>query len=144
MKKNTERGATLMEIVVVIGIAGVLLGMGLPMTWDFYLTSELRAERANAVQYLRVARTRALSNRGESAHGVALVGANFVVFEGANYAGRNVMRDQAFPRSFGITATGTMEFVFAALSGRSASASTTFMTVSGSTTVRVNTEGLVQ
>ncbi len=138
------RGATLMEMIVVIGIAGVLLGMGLPLTWDFYLKSELRSERSNAVQYLRTARTRAMSNRGESAHGMALINSNFVIFEGATYAGRNVARDQAFPKSLGITATGTTEFVFAALSGRSASSSITFITSSGSTTVFVNNEGLIQ
>ncbi len=138
------RGATLMEMIVVIGIAGVLLGMGLPLTWDFYLKSELRSERSNAVQYLRTARTRAMSNRGESAHGMALINSNFVIFEGATYAGRNVARDQALPKSLGITATGTTEFVFAALSGRSASSSITFITSSGSTTVFVNNEGLIQ
>jgi len=144
MSAKSQRGATLMEMIVVVGIAGVLLGTGLPLTWDFDLKSELRAERSNAVQYLRTARTRAMSNRGESAHGVKLVNADFVIFEGPSYAGRNVARDQAFPGSLGITATGTAEFVFAALSGRSASSSMTLVTSSGSTTVSVNNEGLIQ
>lgn len=133
-----------MEMIVVVAIAGILLGMGLPLTWDFYLKSELRAERSNVAQYLRTARTRAMSNRGESAHGMYVATSSFVIFEGSSYAARVAMRDQVFPRSLGITATGTTAFVFAQLSGRSASSSMTLVTSSGSTTVSVNNEGLIQ
>lgn len=143
-KESASDGVTLIEIIVVIAIAGILLGAGIPLTWDFYLQSELRAERANAIAYLRAARTRALSNKGESTHGVAVAGSNFVIFEGASYAGRNVSRDQLFPRSPGITVTGTTEIVFAQLSGRSASSTMLLASPAGGAAVRVNTEGLVQ
>lgn len=143
-KESASNGATLIEIIVVIGIAGILLGVGIPLTWDFYLQSELRAERSNVVAYLRAARTRAMSNKGETTHGVAVAGNNFVIFEGSSYAGRNMSRDQLFPRSPGITATGTTEVVFAQLSGRSASSTMLLASPSGGAAVRVNAEGLIE
>lgn len=139
-----SEGVTLIEIIVVIAIAGILLGVGVPLTWDFYLQGELRAERANAVAYLRAARTRAMSNKGESAHGVAVAGNNFVIFEGPSYAGRNVSRDQLFPRSPGIAVTGTTEVVFAQLSGRSASSTILLASPNAGAAVRVNSEGLIE
>lgn len=139
-----SEGVTLIEIIVVVAIAGILLGAGIPLTWDFYMQSELRAERSNAVAYLRAARTRAMSNKGETAHGVAAAGDNFVIFEGPSYAGRNVSRDQLFPRSPGIIATGTTEVVFAQLSGRAASSTMLFASSSGGAAVRVNSEGLIE
>lgn len=137
-------GVTLIEIIVVIAIAGILLGAGIPLTWDFYIQSELRAERSNAVAYLRAARTRGVSNKGETAHGVAVTADNFVIFEGPSYASRNVSRDQLFPRSPGIVATGTTEIVFAQLSGRTASSTLLLVSSSGGAAVRVNSEGLVE
>lgn len=144
LKESGSDGVTLVEIIVVIAIAGILLGVGVPLTWDFYLRSELRAERSNAAQYLRTARTRAMSSRGESAHGVYVATSSFIIFEGVNYVARTAFRDQIFPRSPGITATGTMEFVFTQLSGRSASSTLILESSVGATTVHINSEGLVE
>lgn len=143
-RESGNAGVTLIEIIVVVAIAGILLGIGIPLTWDFYMQSELRAEHFNAIAYLRAARTRAMSNKGETAHGVAVAGNNFVIFEGASYAGRNVSRDQLFPRSPGITATGTTEVVFAQLSGRTASSTLLLVSPSGGAAVRVNSEGMIE
>lgn len=144
MHDKSRRGTTLVEIIVVVAIAAVLLGFGIPLTWDFYVQSALRAERFNAVMYLRAARTRAMSNKGETAHGVAVTADNFVIFEGPNYAMRNVARDQLFPRSPGIAATGTIEMAFSQLSGRSASSTLLLVNSAGGAAVRVNAEGLIE
>lgn len=137
-------GVTLVEIIIVVAIAGILLGVGIPLTWNFYMQSELHAERSNAVVYLRAARTRAMSNKGETAHGVAVIGGNFVIFEGPSYAGRDVSRDQLFPRSPGIAMSGAVEVVFAQLSGRAASSTLLLAGSSGGAAVRVNSEGLIE
>ncbi|MBI3114654.1 MAG: prepilin-type N-terminal cleavage/methylation domain-containing protein [Candidatus Harrisonbacteria bacterium] len=138
------RGVTLMEVIVTVAIAGILLGIGAPLTWDFYLRNELRAQQSGMIAYLRTARTRAFSNRNQSAHGVFVGANNITIFEGPSYAARNMSRDEVFPRPPGIAAIGTTEFVFAALSGRTASSTITFQSSVDTAHVGVNSEGLVE
>lgn len=80
MKLN--QGFTLIEVVVVLAIMifiamfGVVVDVGV-MKRDAFLD-----EQTKIVTLLEIARSRSMSNLGETKHGVCLVGNTYFVFEG--------------------------------------------------------------
>ncbi len=79
------RGFTLIEIVIVIALAGILMGLGLMLSMDVYRGTLFRSSRDVLVNTLTVARSRAMANMYQSAHGVCYDAPNFVVFRGTSY-----------------------------------------------------------
>ncbi len=136
-------GFSLIEVVVAIGILIVILAMGLPVGFDFYLDYEFDsvAETFNAL--LKQARTQAMANINENAHGVYINSSSFVVFEGTSYATRVVANDQVFPRNSAITVVGAIEQNFLALNGQTASTTYTVSDSRKNRSIFVNMEGLV-
>ncbi|MBI2592682.1 MAG: hypothetical protein HYW37_00775 [Candidatus Colwellbacteria bacterium] len=142
-KNNNLLGLTLIEVIMVIGILGIVLVMGFPAAWDFYLGYQIETERDNLVTLLREARNTSVINRNEMNHGLYFDGNNFVVFEGVNYASRIQAEDRIIPRQGAVTINGPSEIVFTSLSGQ-ATTSTYILTSTGRVRyVYVKSEGTV-
>jgi prepilin-type N-terminal cleavage/methylation domain-containing protein len=137
-------GFTLIELVVVLAIISVVLSWGLAVSFGAYRQAVLSGERDKVVSLLKKARTRALSNAHETAHGVYLDQSGYTLFEGSSYAARNVPLDEVFPGSPGIAVGGISEVVFSQLAATS-TASGTIMLGNGATNfaILVNYEGRV-
>ena len=81
-----SRGFTIVEVLVVIGIASLLLGLGLFISMDAYRSYSFRSERNNFVSVLEKARMLSLVNVGQAAHGVHVTTSTYTIFEGAAYS----------------------------------------------------------
>lgn len=76
------RGFTLVEVLVVIGITGMLLGLGASMGLDAYRVYSFRAEQERVVSILEKARSRAINNIHQTVHGVCYQDFDYIIFEG--------------------------------------------------------------
>lgn len=111
------KGFTLIELLVVIGIAVILLGLSLFIGNDFYRVYALTSERDNLISYIRKARSRALSNYNQSAHGFAMNGSEYTIFQGSSFPARSSTWDQIFYKSPGITLNWQLQGVQNVISG---------------------------
>ena len=136
-------GFTLLEILIVIGIATVLIGFGYLIGFDFYRSQILRSETQTVVSLLRVARSKAMANVNQAPHGFAFRNNTYVMFQGTSYASRDSAYDEITGISPLITATGTQEVVFSQLSGNANAATVMLSTPAASSTISINNEGRI-
>ncbi len=82
MKKipNYQKGLTLIEIMVVIGIFMLIIGFGTIVDLNFVKRDLLKAEEDVIVSSLEKARSRSMNNIFESAHGFCYISPNYIIF----------------------------------------------------------------
>lgn len=120
---KTKTGFTLLEVTIGLAILLVIFSLGLFLSMDFYRTYSFRADENTAITLLRRARSRSLSNINQYEHGIKMVGANYVVFQGPGpnltYASRVVSLDEVFPINSNIVVSwpAPSEVVFDQLTG---------------------------
>src|SRR5437870_6082014 len=87
ISKNKNRGMTLIEIMVAIAILGIILSLGLIISFDSYRGYSFRSESSVVVSILERARSRALNNFYQSPHGVCYdsTNKNYVLFRGSSF-----------------------------------------------------------
>lgn len=139
------KGFTLIEIIIVIAIFVSIVGVGAFVGIDFYQGSSLESERADLVTVLRKARSRALSNINETAHGVYLGGGQYMIFQGSSYAARNSQFDQIVKKPSGVSLSGLNEAVFYPLRGDTSASGTIILTNAAGKTesIEINYEGRI-
>lgn len=140
---DQKRGFTLIEILLVIALVGLLSGFTIVAGTDFYRGYAFRSEVDLAVAALQKARSQALSNLNQTAHGVHLAGDGYTVFEGPTFnpaAPTNAL----VPIQWAAAPADPVDISFEQLSATTASA-TVVLTDGHSRTVRitVNREGRI-
>lgn len=111
------KGLSLVEILLVIMILAVLVGLGLPVSLDFYKSQQLDVHSRGLVQTLRRAQLKAMSVEDDSAFGVYLTNDNYTLFRGDSFASRDVSYDELFDLPQVITVSGIQEVVFLKFEG---------------------------
>ncbi len=121
----TNRGFTLIEILVVMGIVGILFVAGSFMDIGSIGRSLRASEHATLISILQTARGRAMNNIYASAHGVHVEDDEYVLFREFPYS-ESESTNEAFPRNENVTISATanlldaddeIEVVFEQLSG---------------------------
>jgi len=144
MKLN---GFTFLEVLITMGILGIIFAIGLPVGLDFYQRYQFDSEASLFISLLESTRNSAMVNLNESSHGVYIDTDDFVIFQGASYAARDTSQDQNFPRSGSMSVSpccgGLAEIVFSALSGQTASSTFTISHLQKSININVNAEGTI-
>ena len=82
-----NKGISLIEVVVVIGILSVILSLGLVMSLDSYRGYLFRSERTILVSILSKARSQAMGNFFQSPHGVCFddLTKSYIHFKGTHF-----------------------------------------------------------
>lgn len=138
------KGFTLVEVVIVLGIFGLILAIGLPVGIDAYRNYLLTSENRNLMSVLRRAEEFAFSNKNESDYGVYLEGNNFVLFKGSSFAGRDENYDEEYPREPSVLIGGFTEIVFSRNSGNpNATATIVLSNNLASQSIDINEEGAI-
>src|SRR3989344_3351542 len=90
---NNKKGFTLFEMLLAISILVILLAITGPISLNFYNIYQFDSEVDTLISLLEKARSSALANRNESAHGLYFDSGAFVIFQGSSYASRAVALD---------------------------------------------------
>ncbi|HDY73417.1 MAG TPA: prepilin-type N-terminal cleavage/methylation domain-containing protein [Candidatus Jorgensenbacteria bacterium] len=139
---KSQKGFTLLEIMIVIGLFALLVGISIPFGLDVYRSYVLISETRNMVSFLRRAETLSFTNTRNDSYGVMVMNDRFVVFRGASFATRDTAFDEEYLRSPLVIVSGIAHIVFAAVTGRpDIMGTTTFSNGVNEQTVFINEHG---
>lgn len=138
-------GFTLLELLLVIGVAIFIAAFTIPIGFRFFQTQTLDETTDNILGTLRRAQNQAIFQKNDSAFGVKFLPGSYVLFQGNSYAERNQSEDESFTLAGGITISGINEVVFAKLTGRpNTSGTLTIMFSDDSRRLNINAQGKVE
>ena len=139
-----QRGATLLEVMLVVLLLGVLLSVTVPISFRFYNTQR-QTEVVRTVQNtLRMAQLKAQYDIHNSAIGVKILPSQIVLFQGDSYALRTASLDEITQFDPPLTLSDDDEVVFARKSGVPVAETTlSFAQNTSTSTIVVSASGLV-
>lgn len=120
MLKNikVKRGFTLVEVMLVIGILGVIVGLAIPFYQSFQISSALDNAGQEIVQVLRNTQAKAIASQGLSSHGVHFDVNQFIVFAGDIYNPADSDNEIfGLANTVDISTSGSNEIIFSAGEG---------------------------
>ncbi|KKR55704.1 MAG: hypothetical protein UT92_C0001G0047 [Candidatus Curtissbacteria bacterium GW2011_GWA1_40_24] len=147
LKSNSKNGFTIIEITIVIAIMAAIFGFTAVFGMSFYRQYSFFSEKNNLVAILRKARSRAMSNINQSAHGIYIGSSQYVLFQGSSYASRDSQFDQIFDKSKAVSASGLNEAVFSPSRGDSSASGTIILTdinAGRTRAIEINYEGRIK
>ena len=130
--KINQSGFTIIELLLIIGIMSIVGTMSVSFYGRFLTQNGVANTVDQLVNTVRKAQIYSMESRKSSTvgWGVNYSSNTITMFQGATYAGRNVVLDEKFSVSPAITISGLTEIDFARLTGTPNVAPT--ITVSGS------------
>lgn len=135
---------TLIEILLVVGLIGLITAISLPVINDSQYRSELESAIQTTTRALRTAQVNARAISGNSAWGVYLQGDVIVLFRGSSYAGRDPSYDTEYDFADNLTISGISEVVFSVFQGLpSATGNINFSVVGKTGQININTKGVL-
>ena len=144
-KISTDKGFTLLEVLLSIALVGVLAGISMPVLVTLQTKNDLAVAAATIAQSFRRAQVLSLAVDGDTAWGVEVQSGSIVVFKGTSYAARDASYDEIFDLPTSITPSGVSEIVFAKMTGNPQTTGTVTLTTtnSGTSTITVNGKGVI-
>lgn len=138
------RSFTLIEIIIALGILGLLVSLTLPMGMNFYRIQQLESSSQEIMQTLRLAQQKAVFQERDSSFGVYFSPSAYILFQGASYGSRNTEYDESFNLPSVLSLSGLPEVVFSKMEGKPSSAGNIVLTsASGIRTININELGRV-
>ncbi|MCX6743663.1 MAG: prepilin-type N-terminal cleavage/methylation domain-containing protein [Candidatus Parcubacteria bacterium] len=83
-----NRGFSLIELIVVIGIIAILAIFLLPVSLNYYQREVLKKTEDQLVWLLKEARDNAINQKNGSYFGLYIANDNFIIFQGQSYSQR--------------------------------------------------------
>lgn len=114
--QGKERGFTLLEMIMVLGLIALLSSPLFSLAVDFYNARQFDVHFQGLVQSLRRAQSKAIYGL-ESPFGVYFSGQQYVLFKGPSYTARDPEYDEVFLLPEGAYLSGLQEIVFSRISG---------------------------
>ncbi len=144
--KNNQRGFTLLEVLLSVGIITVLAGISIPVYMSFNNRNDLDLAAQSLADSLRRAETYSRGVSNDSQWGVEIQTGAITLFKGAVFSSRDTSYDEVtiLPGSFAVS--GLNEVVFAKLSAAPSATGNISLTSSNlneTRTVTINAKGMV-
>ncbi len=141
-KREQSRGFTLIEILIVIGIAAIIFLFSAPYSLNFYKNQIVDDTQSNLIEVLQRARHNAILQKNDSDFGVKINNDehNFVLFQGVSYDERVGAYDEVYDLIPSIVITDLTEIVFSKMTGLTETVGTTTITYDN-TAEAIFTEG---
>lgn len=151
----TNKGITLIEILVVVALFGMILFFGLIVDLHSYRGSIFRSERMVLISHLTKARNQSMNNMNEIKHGLCYdntdpLNPKYVLFEGNTFASALVKENLKADPNVSITPPTSIFFcsvgpgiVFDQLSGKSVDTSITVTQDGRTSNISINNEGTI-
>ena len=121
--KNKNFGFTIVELLIVIGLLGVVISMGLTVNIDFYSREVRSSEHITLVSLLHRARSNAMNNVNFSNHGVHIEDHAYTTFSATPYDANNP-NNQTINGNPNFIISGLDEVIFEKVSGNTENAGT--------------------
>ncbi len=93
-KLSFNKGFTLTELLITVGIAGILGAVAVPIYSNLQVQNQLSQTSDFIIQALRLAQQDSKARYHNSAHGVKFLSDRFVSYTGNSYASRNTIYDR--------------------------------------------------
>jgi prepilin-type N-terminal cleavage/methylation domain-containing protein len=141
----SQRGFTLIEVLLSVTILAMLVGLSLPVYETFVRRNDLDLTAQATVSAIRRAEAYSRSVNQDSQWGIELVAPGITVFKGDTYATRDAAFDEIIMLPNSISVSGISEIVFAKLSATpNATGTISFTTTTNDTrTITINGKGMV-
>jgi prepilin-type N-terminal cleavage/methylation domain-containing protein len=126
-----KKGFTLIEILLVVGIAIIIFFLSAPFGLNFYRTQILNETQSDVVSALQTARHNSILQKNDSPFGVHFETDSYTIFQGSTYASRDTTQDQVFNLTGDIEISGPdadNEILFSKLTGGTTDTGTTTIT----------------
>jgi type II secretory pathway pseudopilin PulG len=141
-----QRGFTLLEALLSVGLVSIVVGISLPVYQGFQSRTDLEIATQSVAEAFRRAQTFARANYEDSQWGIEVIpGTGAVLFKGNSYATRDTVFDQpiSVPSTIALTIGGAMspgnETVFARITGTPSNTGTVTLTFTRGNDVRTVT-----
>ncbi len=143
--KQNRRGFTLIEVILVIGLIGILIFLSIPFYQSFQVESQLDSTTEEVVNILRRAQSKAMASQRDSNFGVKLTSGQYTLFKGDSYAAREVIYDEDYNIPETLSINGLTEIVFNKLKGTTSNTGNITVTSNNnSKTININETGRVE
>ena len=111
---NKQRGFTLIELMIVIGLIAIFTMMTLPYGMNFYRSRVVEEESRAISNVLARAQSHAVSGKEDSDWGIKFFHEEnrYTLFKGNRYVSRDIVYDQTFNMPTGASTEGIIEIVF--------------------------------
>lgn len=146
--KETEKGFTLVEFLVVFGIMAIIISFALVMSMETYRGSSFRGDRNTLVAVLERARALSIGNvcigtcTDGKAHGVHIQAGTYVLFHGNSYVSSDP-NNTIFDANTLVTHSAVMDIVFSQLAATTTGAQIVLKSGEHISTTTVSTEGQI-
>jgi len=142
LTKRPSQGFSILEIIIVVGIMGLLITFSTSVYNSFKSHENLEIATISVVESIRHAQGNAQSGKNDSIWGVEILPTTVIIFKGVNYASRDVAADQSLDFPGGVISSGLSEIVFTKLTGSTSSVGTITLTNSyGTKNILINEKG---
>jgi prepilin-type N-terminal cleavage/methylation domain-containing protein len=142
--RKYSQGFTLVELLLVVALIFVVALLTFPVGLNTYRAEVLHSTTDGIMIALRKAQRLAVTGENDQLHGVKILPNTYVLFEGDSYATRNVIRDEVYARSPGVTVSGPDEVIFGLLHGVPNTSGTLTLTIADrSKSVIIGTHGYI-
>lgn len=149
--RNFSKGISLIELLMVIAIAGILISVSISVFSSLSNSQSLDRDVANVLSYIEKARAEAINSEDGVEHGVQFASSTIKVFSGTNFLSANVESTYNIPFASQISvinlSNSTTTLYFAKLTGNaSATGSITISRISGgaSKTIVIYATGITE
>lgn len=144
MSNVSQRGFTLLELLLFVAIISLLAGLSLPVYRTLLSKNDLDIAATVTASSLKRAQVLSQSVDGDITWGVKVQSGNIIVFKGTSYVARDASYDENFDLVTSIAPSGTTEYVFSKLSGLPQAIGTVILITENDTrTVTINEKGMV-
>lgn len=119
-------GFTIIEMLMVLGIVGVISGVTVPLYRDYQVRNDLNITTEQVTQGL--ARARLLSQSAQDDAGWGFYVPAGVLYKGDSYATRDTASDEIYPMPSTITVTGLFDIAYTKVKGQPSSTGAIILT----------------
>ena len=115
---HDRRGLTVLEVLLTLGILGVVTMVGTPIYLGLKNRHEVNTAATILAQTLRRAQMLSQAMDGDTSWGVAIQAGKIILFQGNSYAQRQPAEDEEYLIASGLVVGGLSEVVFTKLTGQ--------------------------